>query len=118
MLSGLAFYTNYINYNTFKFIVTFIKVISLTVILNMTVITTLERYGKVSPVRKFVSDFQSAFKVNEHSRNLWKSIGIGSYLPELKKRFYLATGVSLFIASPVVPGGFVGVPVVMKWGLK
>ncbi len=77
-----------------------------------------ETYGKINPIRKLILDFKSAFRINQRSRDLLKENGMDAYLPRLKKRFYLAAGISLFMASPAVPGGVVAVYPLMKWGLK
>ena len=81
-------------------------------------INQFETYGKINPLKKLVMDITSAFKTNPMTERLVRSLGMKSYVPKRKNKFYIATATSVILASPIVPGGVVAVYPLMKWGLK
>jgi hypothetical protein len=78
----------------------------------------IQTYGKTNQLTQIALNIQSAFKINAHANNYWESKGCETYLPRLKKRFYLATATSVVLCTPLVPGGVAVVYPIMRWGLR
>lgn len=78
----------------------------------------VETYGKLNPIKKLCLEVKGAFRINEHSEQVYNKSGLSCYLPKVKKRFWVAVFISVVLISPLIPMGFLGTPFIMAWGLK